>query len=96
MVNITLKIHKLQLVTFFFMNFCSQQLCQCLSGPLYLNSWYHFLQRLKKLLGELAVIENFMKPLIENKIQGSMYISGRQGTGKTACVTHIPSNQTKV
>ena len=43
---------------------------------------------------ELAVIENFMKPLIENKKPGSMYISGRPGTGKTACVTHILSHRT--
>lgn len=42
---------------------------------------------------ELAVIENFMRPLIERK-PGSMYISGRPGTGKTACVTHILSNKT--
>lgn len=43
---------------------------------------------------ELAVIEDFMRPLIENKKSGSMYISGRPGTGKTACVTHILSNGT--
>nr|CAH0106694.1 unnamed protein product [Daphnia galeata] len=36
---------------------------------------------------ELPVIENFMKPIIENKTPGRMYISGRQRTGKTACVT---------
>jgi cell division control protein 6 len=41
---------------------------------------------------ELAVIENFMRPLIEMSKPGSMYISGRPGTGKTACVTHILSN----
>ncbi|EFX71277.1 hypothetical protein DAPPUDRAFT_255908 [Daphnia pulex] len=34
---------------------------------------------------ELAVIENFMRPLIEMSKPGSMYISGRPGTGKTAC-----------
>ncbi|XP_057380369.1 cell division control protein 6 homolog [Daphnia carinata] len=41
---------------------------------------------------ELAVIENFMRPLIDERKPGSMYISGRPGTGKTACVTHILSN----
>ncbi|XP_045029266.1 cell division control protein 6 homolog [Daphnia magna] len=43
---------------------------------------------------ELAVIENFMRPLIDERKPGSMYISGRPGTGKTACVTHILSNKT--
>jgi hypothetical protein len=33
-----------------------------------------------------------MRPLIEKSKPGSMYISGRPGTGKTACVTHILSN----
>nr|CAH0105697.1 unnamed protein product [Daphnia galeata] len=32
---------------------------------------------------ELAIIENFMEPHIKNKKLGRMYISGRQGTGKT-------------
>nr|CAH0106696.1 unnamed protein product [Daphnia galeata] len=36
---------------------------------------------------ELAIIENFMEPHIKNKKLGRMYISGRQGTGKTVCVT---------
>ncbi|KAI9554820.1 hypothetical protein GHT06_020097 [Daphnia sinensis] len=41
---------------------------------------------------ELTVIENFMRPLIDERKPGSMYISGRPGTGKTACVTHVLSN----
>lgn len=41
---------------------------------------------------ELAQIQSFLCPLIENKKPGSMYISGRPGTGKTACVTHVLSN----
>lgn len=41
---------------------------------------------------ELARIDGFMRPHIDNKEPGSMYISGRPGTGKTACVTHILSH----
>ena len=36
---------------------------------------------------ELAIIENFMEPHIKNKKPERMYISGRQGTSKTVCVT---------
>ncbi|KZS05287.1 Uncharacterized protein APZ42_031574 [Daphnia magna] len=43
---------------------------------------------------ELTVIENFMRPLIDERKPGSMYKSGRPGTGKTACVTQILSNTT--
>ncbi len=37
---------------------------------------------------ELAFIEKFMKEHIDGRKPGSMYISGRPGTGKTACVTY--------
>lgn len=43
---------------------------------------------------ELDVIETFLQNHIDNGTSGSMYISGRPGTGKTACVTHILANRT--
>jgi len=37
---------------------------------------------------ELAIIGDFLQPHIDERKPGSMYISGRPGTGKTACVTY--------
>jgi len=42
---------------------------------------------------ELAAIGDFLQPLIDNKKPGSMYISGRPGTGKTACITYTLANR---
>ena len=37
---------------------------------------------------ELATIASFLQPSIDERRPGSMYISGRPGTGKTACITY--------
>lgn len=42
---------------------------------------------------ELAIIGDFLQPHIDEKKPGSMYISGRPGTGKTACVTYTLSKR---